>query len=119
MNILGYIIYLIITYYITVQTGYLFYKHGRIFIFEKTSHNDQLTNAINKTLLVCYYLLNLGYVAVTLYGWKPIVDVEQLISLLSRKVGFIIILLSAIHYINMFVIHRITQPKKSIINIKK
>jgi amino acid transporter len=111
MNVLGYIVYLSITFFITVHTGYQFYKNGRIFILTETQHNIHLTDAINKLLLVGYYLLNLGYSAMTLYGWKPILDIQNLIGVLSIKIGTILFILASIHYFNMLLLHFFLSKK--------
>lgn len=113
MNTLGYILYITVTYYITVHTGYSFYKNGRVFILKETNQNEILTDSINKLLLLGYYLLNLGYVAITLYGWETIFTFNQLVNTLSFKIGIILVMLACIHYFNMFIIHFVSQKNKS------
>ncbi|WP_089909142.1 hypothetical protein [Chitinophaga rupis] len=60
MNTLAYIIYLLITYLVTVRVGFIFYRNGRLFILNLLRQDAALTDFINKILLVGYYLLNLA-----------------------------------------------------------
>ncbi len=69
MNTIAYILYLIITYIITVRVGFIFYRNGRVFILELLHQDVQLTDFINRILLTGYYLLNLGYAALMLRSW--------------------------------------------------
>ncbi len=72
MNTIAYILYFLITYFITVHTGLSFYRNGRIYILNLLEGNEALTSYINRLLLVGYYLLNLGYVALTVNEWDEI-----------------------------------------------
>ena len=72
MNTLSYILYIAITYIITVHVGLIFYRNGKVFILNLLHGDERLTNFINRVLLVGYYLLNLGYVAVSIQSWQPL-----------------------------------------------
>jgi hypothetical protein len=102
-NILAYLIYLPITFYITIYVGKVCYKNGEVFIF-KLVQNEQTTKAVNKLLLVGYYLLNLGFAALTLSYWSKIEHWHTLIEVLCTKLGQIILLLGIMHFNNMFII---------------
>lgn len=71
MNLLAYILYLLITYFITVHAGQMFYRNGIVYVLDLLDGNRQLADYINRMLLTGYYLLNLGYVALTLSEWRP------------------------------------------------
>lgn len=104
MNTFAYILYFLITYFITVHTGLSFYRNGRIYILNMLEGNEALTGYINRLLLIGYYLLNLGYVAVSVNEWEEIYNAAQMASLLALKVGAIMLLLACIHFVNMAVI---------------
>lgn len=106
MNIIAYIIYLIITYLITVNVGLILYKNGRIYILETLNHNIQLTDTVNKILLMGYYLTNLGYAAIMIKFWDPIQTYTQLIESEATMIGRIVLGLAMMHYFNMFIIHK-------------
>ncbi|MEO5684047.1 MAG: hypothetical protein ABIQ88_15500 [Chitinophagaceae bacterium] len=109
MNTLAYIIYLFITYLITVRTGLLFYRNGRVYILNLLQGDEKLTDFINKMLLTGYYLLNLGYVAVMLRFWKTIAGFTDLLTSIASMTGKIMLTLSVIHFCNMAVIYFISK----------
>jgi len=57
MNTLTYIIYLTLTYGITVHVGRVFYKNGRHYLLAMLNGEHQLTDRINHVLLTGYYLV--------------------------------------------------------------
>ena len=119
MNTLAYIIYLAITYFITVKVGLAFYRNGAIYILNLLPENEKLAHVINKMLLTGYYLLNLGYAAMKIKTWEQINTWAQLISSISLMTGKIMLTLALIHFMNMAVIYFIRQRQHQFINHKK
>ena len=119
MNTLAYIIYLAITYLITVKVGLVFYRNGAIYILNLLPENEQLARAINKMLLTGYYLLNLGYAAIMIRTWEKINTWTDLISSISLMTGKIMLTLALIHFMNMAIILLISQRQHQFINHKK
>lgn len=114
MNTLAYIIYLFITYLITVRVGFIFYRNGRIFILDLLKNDVALTDAINRLLLVGYYLVNLGYAALMINTWDTIISWTELLSSITVMTGKIVLTLAIMHYCNMLVIYLISKRNKSI-----
>lgn len=114
MNTLSYIIYLLITYLITVHVGRLFYKNGRHYIVAIINEDGQLTDFINRILLVGYYLMNLGYATIMLRFWKTITTFTELIASVSSMTGRIVLSLAVMHFVNMYVITIIGKKQLSI-----
>jgi hypothetical protein len=113
MNILAYIIYLLITYLITVRVGLLFFRNGRIFILGLLKGDTGLTDFINKILLVGYYLVNLGYAAIIINCWDTVHNWTELLTGITFMTGRIVLTLAVMHYINMAVILVISKKNKS------
>ncbi len=105
MNLLAYIIYLLITWVITVQVGWLFYRNGRVFILHAMHGDVASTDAINKILLIGYYLLNIGYATMMISTWAPLHSWKEVIDSVSQMTGFIMLTLGIIHCFNMLVIY--------------
>lgn len=103
LNILSYLIYGIITFYITVKVGWICYKNGIHFI-QLELQDEQIAHSVNKLLLVGYYLLNLGYALSMIYTWKTIHNHLELLSTLSYRTAYIILGLGLMHYFNIAVI---------------
>jgi hypothetical protein len=87
MNTLAYIIYLLITYLVTVHVGLAFYRNGRAYILNLLLGDEALTDSINRILLTGYYLLNLGYAAVMISFWKTIETYAELIASIGIMTG--------------------------------
>ena len=105
VNTLAHILYLVITYLITVRVGLIFYRNGRLFILNLLHGDAQLTDFINKVLLVGYYLLNLGYATLMFKTWEPIHSWDALLLGIGSMTGKILITLAVIHFCNMGAIH--------------
>lgn len=120
MNSIAYILYLIATWLITVHVGWNLYKNGRIYILNLLHGDEALTDAINRILLTGYYLLNLGYATLMITQWQTIETWATVISSIFGMVGNILLLLAAIHFINMTVIFWLSKKKQtsSFYNIK-
>src|SRR6187402_3057254 len=117
MNILAYIIYLFITYLITVRVGFIFYRNGRLFILELLKNDVALTDFINRILLVGYYLLNLGYATIIVSTWSVVHSWQELFLTITMMTGKILLTLSVMHFFNMLAIYFISKRNQSIIHL--
>lgn len=79
----------------------MLYTSGEPYLREIYPTNQALVNSLNSILLIGYYLLNLGYVAISLSLWPTIDSVESIIQLLANKIGLICLILGVIHFANM------------------
>jgi len=118
MNTLAYLIYLFITWFITVQVGLVFFKNGRTFLLYLFGNDVAKTTAINKLLLTGYYLLNGGYAAVMLQTWETIDTWTALLVSICSMVGRIILTLALIHFFNMLVLFLLSKWVHSSIHHK-
>jgi hypothetical protein len=114
-TLLGYIIYLPVTLYITVVVGGVLYKNGRYFLLDIFS-NEEMADTYNKFLLTGYYLLNIGYASVSIGWWNTIYSSYGLIAELTWRLGFIILSLGTIHYINLYAFSRFSARFKKLYN---
>lgn len=118
MNTLAYIIYLVITYLVTVHVGFVFYRNGRIYILRLLHGEERLTDFINKSLLTGYYLLNLGYAALMISLWKTINTWPELVASIGSMTGRILLTLAVMHFLNMSVILWISMRHHKTVNNK-
>lgn len=114
MNVLAYIIYILLTYIITVHVGWRFYTNGRLYILNLLEGDVAFTDFINRILLVGYYLLNLGYAALMISLWETIVTWPHLVESIFLMTGRILLTLAFIHYANMTVILWLGHRRQSI-----
>ena len=109
LNIIGYIIYLIITSIIIFRVGKICYNNGNIFVSALIPNHEDLCHKANQILLVGYYLLNLGYCAISLISWEKILSFHQLIEVIALKSAIIIATIAIMHYINIFILTKYIQ----------
>lgn len=98
-----YIIYLAITICLTVWVARTLFKNGKIFLVDIFHGNTQLADSVNNLLLVGFYLINLGYAVYTLRITSNIENAREMIEMLSFKIGLIILILGAMHFMNLYI----------------
>ena len=64
---------------------------------------------LNHLLVVGFYLINLGYVSLALKLGYVVLDARTAIEALSWKVGFVLVVLGAMHFFNLYVFSRIRR----------
>ena len=103
-NIIGYLIYLSITIFIILKVGKICYNNGNIYVSQLIPDHEELCQRINQMLLIGYYLLNIGYCAITIISWQKILSTENLIEIIASKSAIIIIAIATMHYLNIFLL---------------
>ncbi len=109
LNIISYLIYLSITTFIIIVVGRICYRNGNVFVAQLIPNHIELCQKVNQVLLLAYYLLNIGYCAMTLIQWKTIETIPEIIETIASKTAIIILMISALHYINIFIITKYIQ----------
>jgi hypothetical protein len=105
----AYVAYLTISISLTVWVARTLVKNGRIFLVDSFLGNESLADSVNHLLAVGFYLVNVGYVSLALkYGDKPL-DLAQAIETLSTKVGLVLLVLGAMHFLNLFIFSRMRR----------
>lgn len=113
-NLLSYSIYLPITFYITIWVGKELHRAGKYFVCEMIRNDQVFANAVNNSLLIGYYLLNLGYVTIMLHGWEPVESITSMLIILCHRLGFILLTLGLVHFLNMLVLTLSTKSSEKI-----
>ena len=104
-----YAIYLIISFGLTIWVARTLYRNGKAFLLEAFHGNEDLADSVNHLLVVGFYLINIGYVALALkYGNKPS-DLRSAIEILSTKVGLVCVVLGLMHFMNLLIFTKMRQ----------
>jgi hypothetical protein len=103
-----YICYATISIALTVWLARVLAKNGAVFLRDVFHDKPDLADAVNRLLVVGFYLVNLGYAALLLRA-DPAANVIGAIETLAWKLGLLLMSLAAMHFMNMFVFHRIRQ----------
>ena len=97
----AFLIYLAVSLALTVWVARTLSRNGIVFLKECFGHDDALANSTNHVLVVGFYLVNLGWILLTLrYGTAP-ETLAQTITFLSSKIGLVVVVLGAMHFFNM------------------
>jgi len=94
-----------------IKIGWLFYKHGEVYLMHLLHQNNNLVKSLNTILLVGYYLINLGYAILSIAYWEQITSTFQIINTLSYHLGIIILALALLHYNNVFWLNFLVKSK--------
>lgn len=102
----AYALYLVITIALTIWVARTLSHNGRVFLIQCFGQNEQLADSTNHLLVVGFYLMNLGFITLTLsLGAEPTTYTEA-IRFLSSKVGLAVVVLGGMHFFNMSAIAR-------------
>lgn len=107
--VFSYLAYLAISLGVTIWVAGTLYKNGRVFLVNAFQGDTELADSINHLLVVGFYLVNLGYVALALRTYATVDTPRQVIELLSEKVGMILIVLGFMHFLNLYVFNRLRR----------
>jgi len=98
-----YLAYIAISALVTIWVAQTLHSRGRIFLVKSFHGDEALADSVNDLLVVGFYLLNFGYVALALrYGAKPD-DLQAAIEFLATKVGLVLVILAVMHFGNLLV----------------
>ena len=103
MYVACYLSYLTISVVLTVWVARTLHHNGRVFLLDAFHGNGDLTDSVNHLLVVGFYLINIGYIALTLKTTAQLVTVRQVIELESAKIGVVLMILGAMHFFNILV----------------
>ena len=97
-----YILYLLISVVLTIVTATILARSGRIFLTHMLGGDEALGGAISRLFAVGFYLLNLGFVILALRGTGSVHSTQQAIQVLATKLGEAVLVIGALHLINVF-----------------
>jgi hypothetical protein len=110
MYVVGcYLSYLAISIAVTVWVARTLHRGGRIFLLDAFHGNAALADSVNQLLVVGFYLINVGYIALALKTAVALTTIRQVIELESSKIGVVLLILGGMHFFNMFVLARMRR----------
>lgn len=109
MTVYAYGFYLATSLGFTIWVARTLFRNGRIFLVDTFSGNEAIADAVNHLLVVGFYLLNIGFINLTLhYGDKPRTLAEG-VEFVSTKLGLILMVLGVLHFFNLYVFSRMRK----------
>jgi len=104
-----YLTYLAISVALTVWVAKTLHRNGRIFLVDAFGGNEALADSVNHLLVVGFYLINVGYVALALKEDRTPQNLQGVLETLSGKVGVVLLVLGAMHFFNLLVFSRMRK----------
>lgn len=108
-----YIAYLLTAVPITIWVASTLTRNGRVFLADVFGAEEGLAEAVNKLLVVGFYLINLGFVMLYLRTNGRIFDLADLLETVSVKIGVVMLVLGVIHFTNVMVFHSMRRKGRA------
>jgi len=98
---------------LTVWLARTLFKNGAVFLEEVFADQPRMAEAVNRLLVVGFYLLNLGYASLMLKANESdSLTAVNAVEVLSSKLGLLLLSLGVMHFANLLVFHRIRRRAK-------
>ena len=126
MNVAAcYFSYLAISIALTIWVARTLHRSGRVFLVDAFHGNTELADSVNHLLVVGFYLINVGYIALALTTSSPMTTFREIIELESVKIGIVLLILGAMHFFNILVFAKmrnratsgVTAPPRTIVQV--
>jgi hypothetical protein len=108
-TVITYALYLLIALPLTWWVARNLFRNGRIFLVECFHGNDSLADSVNQLLVMGFYLVNFGFVALYLKLAGEVVEVRGIFEALSGKLGVVLLVLGGMHFFNLYVFTRMRK----------
>ncbi|MGA2910070.1 MAG: hypothetical protein ABSE36_20450 [Terracidiphilus sp.] len=108
----SYFCYLAVSLTVTIWVARTLHRSGRVFLIDAFHGNTQLADSVNQLLVVGFYLVNAGYIALALKTVDPLSTYREAIELESGKIGLVLLILGGMHFFNMFVLAQMRRHNK-------
>ena len=107
--VLCYLVYLAVSMAATVWVARTLRQNGNGFLIDAFHGNRELAEAVNRLLVVGFYLINVGYVTLALRTRTDVSTPRQAIELIADKFGLVLVVLGLMHFFNLYVFNRLRR----------
>ncbi|HEV8648521.1 MAG TPA: hypothetical protein VG276_03770 [Actinomycetes bacterium] len=101
-----YLAYGVVSVGLTVWLARTLFASGAVFLEDVFADRPGMARAVNKLLVIGFYMLNLGYACLLLRA-EQASDTVGAIEVLARKLGILLVSLGVLHFVNMYLFYRI------------
>jgi hypothetical protein len=104
-----YLVYAAVSVALTIWLARTLSKNGEVFLDDVFVDHPRMAGAVNRLLVVGFYLVNLGYALITLKAGTPSLTQIEAIETLAGKLGALLLALGAMHFSNLYLFHRLRR----------
>jgi TRAP-type C4-dicarboxylate transport system permease large subunit len=115
MIVQSYLVYLAITLIVTVWVAHTLHRNGRVFLVDAFHGNDALADSVNHLLVVGFYLINVGYIALVLRSDQKPNNLMEAMEIFSHKIGVVLLVLGVMHFINLKIFSTMRQRAQKVV----
>lgn len=105
-----YLGYLVLSLALTAWVSRSLYRNGQVFLDDALG-NERLAVSINHLLVVGFWLLNAGFVAVMIQVDGLVINATDAVETLSMKLGLVLLVLGGVHLFNVYVLNRFRRRR--------
>lgn len=100
----SYAVYLLVSIAMTVWVARTLSSNGEVFLVKCFGQDADLARSTNHLLVVGFYLVNLGFIALRLGNWPA--EPVAMLPYVGSKIGVSLLMLGGMHFFNMAMIAR-------------
>jgi hypothetical protein len=104
------LLYLAISLVLVGLVGRTLSRNSRAFLPERFG-SDGMADAVSRVLVVAYYLLAAGFIALTMPTWSHVPSAGRAMELLSGQVGILLLMLGGLHLAGTAVLARLRRGR--------
>jgi hypothetical protein len=106
-----YVAYVAVAVGLTAWLARTLFHNGTAFLHDVFEDRPALAEAMNKLLVVGFYMLNLGYALYVLRAGRGL-DAFAAIQFLVNRLAILLVTLAGLHFLNVFVFWRIRARRE-------
>ena len=106
-----YAAYAMVTITLTIWLARTLFRNGAVFLEDVFKDTPKMADAVNRLLVVGFYLFNLGYAALIMKATGGDSVIEA-VEVLAWKLGALLVSLGVMHFANMYLFYRIRRRAK-------
>jgi hypothetical protein len=110
-TIVVYVAYVIVAVTLTAWLARTLFRNGTAFLHDVFADRPALADAVNRLLVVGFYMLNLGYALWILRASRGL-DPFDAVQFLVNRLAILLLTLAGLHFLNVFVFWRIRARRE-------
>ncbi|GAB2550899.1 hypothetical protein [Nocardia heshunensis] len=109
--VITYAAYATISLAVTFWVARTLHRTGALFLVDVMNGDSELAEVVNHLLVIGFWLVNAGFVAVALRISGPVVDTRAAIEELAMKLGMVLLVLGGMHFANLIALNKIRRSR--------
>ncbi|MBB5915325.1 hypothetical protein BJY24_004237 [Nocardia transvalensis] len=109
--VVTYATYATVSLAVTFWVARTLHRTGARFLVDVMNGDTDLAEAVNHLLVIGFWLVNAGFVALALRISGPVGDARVAIEELAMKLGMVLLVLGGMHFANLIALNKIRRSR--------